>query len=217
MNRGCPVADVTIYTSRTCGWAVRNYAALIEKGVEFETVPAADSDGGKLDEFLALTPYGKTPVMSHGNTAVFESTLINEYIDEQFPEPALMPGDAARRCEARKWIHYCESKLLPALTTIAQAIDDDNRDRAADRFDEDLRWFERSALLATWRGPYFFGGQFSLVDLSFFTLFRTIDDLERHLDLNLSMPHPALRNWANNIQARPSLQRAQAIQEGLGF
>lgn len=217
MIRGCQVASVTIFTSRKCGWAVRNYAALIEKDVEFEAVPATDSEGGKLDEFLALTPYGKTPVLRNGDTAVFESTLINEYIDEQFPMPALMPADAARRCEARKWIHYCENRLLPLLTTIARSRDDDSKDRAADRVGEDLEWFERNVLRANWQGPYFFGDQFSLVDLNFFTLFRTIDNLKRHIDLELSLPDAALRVWTENVLARRSLQHAQAIQEGLTF
>ena len=77
------MAEVTIYTSRTCGWAVRNYAALVEKGIEFDTVPAKGDDGEKLTAFLALTPYGKTPVLTYEGTAVFESSLINEFINDQ--------------------------------------------------------------------------------------------------------------------------------------
>jgi len=211
------MADVTIYTSRTCGWAVRNYAALIEKGIQFDTVPARDSDGVKLDKFLTLSPYGKTPVLSFGDTAVFESRLINEFIDEQFSSPSLMPSDPAGRCEARKWIHFCENRLLPTLTEIARANDANTRARAIESFSEDINWLSENVLSRRWKGPYFFGDRFSLVDLVFFTLFRTARDIEITLNIKLPMTDPSIRAWSESVLSRPSLQQAVQIQEDLEF
>lgn len=211
------MADVTIYTSRTCGWAVRNYAALIEKGVAFDTVPAKSSDGTKLDEFLALTPYEKTPVLRFGNTAVFESRLINEFIDDQFPSPRLMPSDPAGRCEARKWMHYCEDRLIPALTEIARTVDSDKRAIAINDFGKNLEWFTANGLPAGWQGPYFFGEDFSLLDLVFFTLFGTARELEQLLGVSLLAQDTALQRWASRILARPSLREAEKIRKELEF
>ena len=143
------MASVLLYTNRNCGWAVRNYAALIEKDVDFEAQPAADVDGNKSTEFLKLTPYAKTPVLVCGGHAVFESTLINEYIDERFPDPPLMPEGARERSNVRKWIHYCEHRLLPMLTTIARTRDPDSRKYAVKKFGDEAQRFGRDVLTET--------------------------------------------------------------------
>jgi len=208
------VASVLLYTNRNCGWAVRNYAALIEKDVDFEAQPAADVDGNKSTEFLKLTPYAKTPVLVCGGHAVFESTLINEYIDERFPDPPLMPEGARERSNVRKWIHYCEHRLLPMLTTIARTRDPDSRKYAVKKFGDEAQRFGRDVLTEDWRGPYLFGDRFTLADLCFSTLFRTIETLD---DPALSLGHPALQRWAHNILSRPSIVRAHEIQRGLEF
>ena len=211
------MAEVMIYTCRYCGWAVRNYAALIEKGVSFDTVPAKDDNGSKLGTFLSLTPYGKTPVLSHAGTAVFESHLINEYIDEQFPDPPLLPDDPGSRSESRKWTHYCENSLLPALTRIAKAPDDEVRELAIAEFVSRMNWFARRVMTSNWHGPYFFGEKFSLLDLVFSTLFQTTREIEQALTIPLPLPNEAMRRWAENVLARPSLRSAKAIREKLEF
>ncbi|MDJ0657722.1 MAG: glutathione S-transferase family protein [Xanthomonadales bacterium] len=211
------MAEVTIFTSRNCGWAVRNYAALIEKGVAFDPVPAKDGDGVKLDTFLSLTPYGRTPVLYCEGTAVFESSLINEYIDDRFPNPPLLPSDAAARSEVRKWTHYCENSLLAALTRIAKAQEGDARTAAIAEFKEQMCDFARFALPADWRGPYFFGKRFTLLDLVFSTLFETIRQIERHSTTSLPMQNEAMRRWAENVLSRPSLRSAMALRDELEF
>ena len=211
------MAEVLIYTSRNCGWAVRNYAALIEKGVDFDAVPAKDDDGNKLDEFLALTPYGKTPVLSDDDVAVFESHLINEYIEEQYPDPPLLPRDPASRSVARKWTHYCEHSLLPALSTMAGAPDALTRGSAVDRFTERLEWFATNGMPERWLGPYYFGERFSLLDLVFATLFQTMREIEQTLPINLPLQNDVMERWAENVLARPSLSSALAVRDGLEF
>ncbi len=211
------MADVTIYTSRNCGWALRNYAALIEKGISFNTVPAKDDAGTKLDAFLSLTPYGKTPVLSYEGTTVFESCLINEFIDEQFPDPPLLPDDPGSRSNSRNWTHYCENSLFPMLTQISKAPNDNARMPSVAEFSARMSWFATHALPANWRGPYFFGEQFSLLDLVFSTLFQTTGEIERAANILLPLPNEAMQRWADNVLARPSLRSAAEIREELEF
>ena len=211
------MADVKIFTSRTCGWAVRNYASLLEKGVEFDTVCSRDSAGNKTAEFVAATPFQKTPVLVHGNTSIFESTLINLYIDDRFPDPPLLPDNPADRIEAHKWTHYAETRPMLALSAIAKAACCESRRVAMEGLDSDLDWFATEVLQEHWVGPYFFGDQFSLVDIAWFTVFRTLRQLVEQLQMPLVDLHPSLILWEHNVRMRPSIQRAMDIQEQMAF
>ncbi len=211
------MARVKIFTSNGCGWAVRNYAALLEKGIAFKTVPAVDRHGTKTDEFLAATPYGMTPVLVDDDTCVFESTLINEYIDDEYPLPPLLPAEPVDRVAARKWIHFCESRLFPALTRISRADCLSKRQVAIDGLKADIDWFDENALRHDWRGPYFFGDLFSLLDIAFFTVFDTMQQLEGELGVVFAKLPASVETWQNNIIERPSIQEANRLRKQIPF
>lgn len=207
--------NVKIFTSRRCGWAVRNYAALLEKGVEFDTISARDSAGNRTAEFVAATPFRKTPVLVHGDTSVFESTLINLYIDDCFPKPPLLPDKPSDRIEAHKWIHFAETRLMRQLSDVAACPD--NSHAVVSQLGADLEWFAENVLGKEWTGPYFFGEPFSLVDIAFSTVFRTLRQIEDELLLTLIELHPSLIEWERSIRTRPSIQEAVDIQEHIEF
>jgi glutathione S-transferase len=211
------MAEVKIYTSRNCGWAVRNYASLLEKGVEFDTIPAVDGSGIKTDEFLSTTPFRMTPVLVHGETCVFESALINEYINDEFPNPPLLPADPAGRIEARKWIHFGESRILSTLTLIARLDDIQAQRVAIGELGAGISWFDANVLRDEWRGPYLFGEMFSLTDIAFHTVFETLRKMEEMLGATIVASHPSMDLWQHNIAERPSIRQAVQIRERLSF
>jgi glutathione S-transferase len=189
----------------------------LEKGIGFDTVPAVDGNGIKTDEFLATTPLGMTPVLVHGETCVFESALINEYINDEFPDPPLLPEDPAGRIEARKWIYFCEARLLSTLTAIAKAGDSRARKITIDKFNADMEWFGDNVLRPAWRGPYFFGDLFSLTDIAFFTMFQTVRQMEGMLGRKFAVFQPRIDVWHRNIAQRSSIRQAVQIQNGIPF
>ena len=209
--------SVKIFTSRTCGWAVRNYAALLEKGIEFDTVRARDAAGNRTAEFAEKTPFLKTPVLVHGDTSVFESTLINLYIDDRFPDPPLLPDDPSERIEAHKWMHFAETRLMRKLSDVATATSPETRRTAVEQLTKDLGWFADKVLGGEYEGPYYFGEQFSLIDIVFSTVFRTLRQIETGLAMRFLELHPSLIRWEQNILARPSIQKAVDIQEHIDF
>jgi glutathione S-transferase len=81
--------------------------ALHEKGLPYTrvTLVLANKDQ-KRPEFLKLNPYGKVPVIDDGGHILFESCIINEYLDEKYPSPPLMPTDAYLRGRARVLVDY---------------------------------------------------------------------------------------------------------------
>lgn len=68
--------------------------------------------------FRDVNPQGTVPVLVHEEKIVTESTVINEYLDDVFPEVPLRPGDAWERAQMRIWTKYVDEYLCPALTML---------------------------------------------------------------------------------------------------
>ncbi|VEJ43589.1 RegF [Neisseria meningitidis] len=86
---------MTLYSGITCPFSQRCRFVLYEKGMDFEI---KDVDVFNKPEDLALmNPYNQVPVLVERDLILHESNIINEYIDERFPHPQLMPGDPVMR------------------------------------------------------------------------------------------------------------------------
>src|SRR5712672_1647565 len=97
-----------LISHKLCPYVQRAVIALTEKGVAFERV---DIDlANKPGWFLAISPLDKTPVLQVGVTAIFESVVILEYLEETETKP-LHPADPLRRAEHRGWIEFGSSVL----------------------------------------------------------------------------------------------------------
>jgi glutathione S-transferase len=90
-------------------WVVR--MACEEKGVAYDLVPA----GLRSPEICAIHPIGKTPVMRHGDIALFESKAIATYIDKAFAGPRLIPDDARGAAEVEQWVSLVNTTIDPCL------------------------------------------------------------------------------------------------------
>src|SRR2546421_12079933 len=92
-----------LISHKLCPYVQRAVIALTEKGVAFERI---DIDlANKPDWFLAISPLGKTPVLQVGDTAIFESAVILEYLEETQPKP-LHPADPLARATHPGLIHF---------------------------------------------------------------------------------------------------------------
>ena len=92
---------------------------LLEKGLEFENRVLDSRKWEHLDPaFRAVNPEGTVPVLVHDGRVVRESTVINEYLEDCFPEPPLRPAEPWRRAEMRVLTKYVDEYFCPALTTI---------------------------------------------------------------------------------------------------
>ena len=152
---------------------VRRRAAIV---LDEKQVPFTRRDvnlAHKPDWFLALSPLGKTPVLLVGDTPIFESAVICEYLDETL-DPRLHPADPLQRARHRAWIEF-GSALLSGIAAFYNAPDDDALQARRDEL------VQRFATLdsALGRGPYFDGGRFGIVDAVFGPVFRYFDSFER--------------------------------------
>jgi len=90
-------------------WVVR--MACEEKRVPYDLVPA----GIHSPEVYAIHPFGKVPVMRHGDIALCESKAIATYIDQTFPGPKLIPEDARGTAEVEQWVSLVNTTIDPCL------------------------------------------------------------------------------------------------------
>lgn len=101
------MAGIVIYSATLCPYAHRSRLTLLEKGVEFQLIEIDLQN--KPEGFTDISPYGKVPAIKHGYKRVWESAIINEYLDEVFPEPPLLPANAIDKAQARIWIDFAVS------------------------------------------------------------------------------------------------------------
>lgn len=87
--------------------------ALSEKHIPWEPIHVnLRGNEHKTPEFLALNPCGKVPVLLDQGAVIYESTVVNEYLEDRFPDPPLMPRDPLGRAEVRLWEDYSDNAFL---------------------------------------------------------------------------------------------------------
>src|SRR6201987_657802 len=107
---------MTLYSGITDPFSHRCRIVLYEKGMDFEII---DVDlMNKPEDLAVMNPYNRTPELVERDLALYESNIINEYIDERFPHPQLMPADPVMRARARLFLFRFEQELFNHVQTI---------------------------------------------------------------------------------------------------
>lgn len=105
----------------TCSQKVR--IVLAEKGLEYESHMVDLIAGEQHDsEYVKLNPNHVVPTLVHDGRVLIESTLINEYIDDAFPDAPLRPDDPAKRHAMRMWTKHIDDKVHPMAGVITFGI-----------------------------------------------------------------------------------------------
>lgn len=197
---------VELFSFEGCPYAQRTRMTLIEKGIDFQLTEIDLFN--RPAWFKDVSPYGKVPVLRHAGGTVYESGIINQYLDEAFPEPPLMPEGALARAQARIWMDYCESRFLTTTHKLmTEAGDPERRRENVAKFTEVLLFLETEGLRKLSDGPYFFGNRVTLVDLQFSPFFERFGTYERMAGAVFPAECTRLKAWLVAMQSRPSYQR----------
>jgi glutathione S-transferase len=189
-----------LISHKLCPYVQRAVIALTEKGVAFERV---DVDlANKPDWFLAISPLGRTPVLQVGETAIFESAVILEYLEETQPKP-LHPPDPLRRADHRGWIEF-GSTVLSDIAGLYSAPDEAAFKAKVAQLEGRFARLEARVTAA----PWFDGEAFSLVDAVFGPVFRYFDVFDEVGDFGILAGKPKLLRWRRSLAARPSVRAA---------
>ncbi|WP_395022786.1 glutathione S-transferase family protein [Dongia sp.] len=193
---------LTLVSHHLCPYVQRAAIALVEKGVAYDRVTVDLAN--KPDWFKALSPLGKTPVLQVGATAIFESAVILEYLEDTQPKP-LHPADALRRAEHRSLIEF-GSAILNDIWAFYSAPDATVFDVKRKQLAERLAWLERRLVAE----PWFDGADFSLVDAAFAPVFRYFDAFDRIADFEILAGLERLARWRGSLAVRASVKAAVA-------
>jgi glutathione S-transferase len=199
------MAELTLFSARACPFAHRTRLVLAEKRLDFELVEIDLQQ--KPAWFGTVSNYGKVPALQHKQHRLVESAIVNEYLDEVFPEPALLPTDPGTRAVARIWIDYANTRFVPAWGALLRAPNETARASARDALFESLAYIETQGLQKTsGNGPFWFGEQPGLVDLTFYPWFERWAALEHHRGPLPIAKFERLQRWRDAVAARPSVK-----------
>ena len=184
-------------------WVVR--MACAEKGVPYTLVPSMPHTA----EIDAIHPFGKIPVMRHGDATLCESRAICLYIERTFEGPPLVPEDALAAARVEQWISLLNTHIAPVcvLQYLVGYFFPSTPDGAPDRalIDAALPAMRgQFAVLdaAVARTGYLVGDAFTLADIDLLPLLHFLQRLPEGGALLAQSPH--LQRYFERGRRRPS-------------
>ena len=188
-----------LYSGITCPFSHRCRFVLFEKGMDFEI---KDVDiFNKPEDLAIMNPYNQVPVLVERDLILHESNIINEYIDERFPHPQLMPGDPVMRGRGRLVLFRMEKELFSHVQVLEDP-ESSPKDQTKAR--------EAIANGLTVIAPqfsktkYILGDDFSMIDVALAPLLWRLD----HYDIRLGKSAAPLLKYAERIFQREALIEA---------
>lgn len=189
---------MVLFSGSTCPFSHRCRFVLYEKGCDFEV---QDVDlYNKPPEIDAMNPYGEVPILVERDLTLYQANIINEYIDERFPHPQLMPADPIMRARARLFIYTFERELFSFVRVLENRDETEKRKSIArNQIKEQL--IQLSPVLA--KNKFLMGDDFTMLDVTLAPL------LWRLGYYGIEMPKAAapLLKYAESIFGPPGLHR----------
>ena len=194
-----------LFSNEGCPFAQRTRMVLIEKGIE---VSLTEINLNKKPEgWEKISPYGKVPLLRHDGSTIYESAIINEYLDETFPDPPLMPADPVGRAQVRIWIDYCTNRYLPTVHQLRLNHDDPAKlQQSLEKLKELFLFMEYEGLRQLSSGPYWMGELPTLVDFHFMAFLVRFPCYEEDLGAEIPAECTRFRAWLEAMRKRPSVQ-----------
>ena len=185
---------------KTCPFVQRAVITLKHKQIDYDItyIDLAEPP----DWFLELSPLGKVPVLKVDDEVLFESAVINEYLDE-ITGGELQPGEPLARARNRAWIEFA-SNMLGNLYMMKMSKDEASYRKYRDRLISQLQRVENRL----GEGPWFNGEDFSLADTSFAPLFRQNSVAQNRLSVIDPETMPRIDAWARRLLALPEISES---------
>jgi glutathione S-transferase len=196
--------NVRLYNTQRCPYARRTRMVLHEKGVDFETYEVDLSN--KSEEFLRASPTGKVPVVVVDGESIYESNVVNQYLEETTDGTRLMPEDPKARAHARIWMAFADTDFFPAVFVVSMGRERGfSEERISESF-EKLR-IALGKLEGRLEDRDYLAGEFSLADVAHAGNFVRLRELEERGEVRLE-EHPNVKGWMERVEARKSYEAA---------
>ena len=193
---------MTLYSATTCPFSHRCRIVLFEKGMDFQIIDV-DMDN-KPEDLAVMSPYGQVPVLVERELILYESNIINEYVDDRFPHPQLMPADPVMRARARLFLYRFEEELfchIDALENGTPKVAEKARAAIRDNLTVISPVFAKQ--------KFMLGDDFSMLDVAISPLLWRLE----HYGVNLPKQAAPLLKFAERLFSRPAFIDALTASE----
>lgn len=196
---------IKLYDFKSSPNCQRVKVVLAEKNLPYEIVPVdLTKKDQKTPEYLKMNPYGKVPVLTDDSTVLYESLIINEYLDEKYPATALMPKDPAKKAKARILTDYGMAHFDSPYQKLRMELQKEAKEQSQPIIDgakADLKKLLQRFEDELGNQEYLLG-DFSLVDANLIPRFTRLEGFSILPDASL----PRLGKYMERMKARPSVK-----------
>ncbi|MCA3069203.1 MAG: glutathione S-transferase N-terminal domain-containing protein [Rhodocyclaceae bacterium] len=193
---------MTLYSGTTCPFSQRCRIVLYEKGMDFQIT---DVDlFNKPEDLAVMNPYNRVPVLVERDLVLYESNIINEYIDDRFPHPQLMPADPVMRARARLFLYRFENELFCHIDTLEKG-----NAKTVEKARQIIR--DNLTVIAPVfaKQKYMLGEEFSMLDVAIAPLLWRLE----HYGIELPRQAAPLAKYAERLFSRPAFIDAMTPSE----
>ncbi len=193
---------MTLYSGTTDPYSHRCRIVLFEKGMDFQVI---DVDlANKPEDLAIINPHNEVPVLVERDLVLQQANIINEYIDERFPHPQLMPADPVMRARARLFLHNFEEQLFSHIAEL-----ESGNQKAADKARATIRDNLTQIVPLFSKQQYILGDEFSMLDVALAPLLWRLG----HYGIELPKQAAPLLKYAERIFSRPAYIEAMTPSE----
>src|SRR3984885_192070 len=203
---------IKLYDFLPCPFGQKIRIILAEKGLSYELVQIDMSQWEqRKPDFLRLNPFGRVPVLIDEDVTVYDSTIIAEYLEDEYPEPPLLPavGSSSLRARARTWEDFADTSFTAQVGQLMGEMGKPEGDRDPARLQKIQRSIERvlDFLNHELQGQEFLAQQFSVADIAFVPRLVVLKDL----GLEPGQNRANVEAWLNRMVDRPSMQSLEGL------
>jgi glutathione S-transferase len=196
---------IKLYDFKSSPNCQRVKVVLAEKNLPYEIVPIdLRAQEQKTPDYLKMNPYGKVPVLTDDGTVLYESCIINEYLEEKYPTPALLPKDPGQKAKARILVDYGMAHFDVPYQKLRMELMKDAKEQNAQTVASakaDLKKLLQRLEDEIGDKQYLMG-DFSLVDADLLPRFTRLEGFGVLPDPSL----PRLGKYLERMKARPSVK-----------
>jgi len=190
---------------KLCPFVQRAVIVLKHKNIDFDITYIDLND--QPDWFKAISPLGQVPVLKVGDEVLFESAVIQEYVDEVTP-PSMQPADPLVKAKNRAWINF-GSDIIFAMHGLVMAKDEEAANEKMAVITQKLSQLEAQHS----GGDYFNGSEFNMIDAAFAPMLMRLCFIKTLTGVDLLGDCPKMQNWTEVLLEMPAVQ--QSVVENL--
>ena len=204
---------IKLYDFLSCPYGQKVRIVLAEKALTYDLVNVdLTQHENRKPDFQRLNPLGRVPVLVDDDTVIYDSTIINEYLDDEYPEPPLLPaiGSSAMRSRARLFEDFADTTFTPPVGQLIAEVSKPEGDRDQSRIQRYHQIIERALdyLNHELQGNNFLAGEFSVADIAFAPRMLVLGEIGIDVAGN---NRGNIDAWLKRMIERPSIRNLQGV------